>query len=93
MFGKKHLEVKMVKDPKSGPSLPERQASLQERQDKNAVIREVSANASIIIDKAVLGGLLLVGAYFASDTIRHCAIHIVATKVQPSVIVETVKSK
>lgn len=49
------------------------------------------AHTSVMMENAVMGGLLLMGAYFLGDTLRGCIIHTVAVRVTPPVIVEAAK--
>lgn len=79
MFRKRKLEVKVVKDQDTSNSF-------EDLQNHNALVREVGANANVLIDNVVVGGLMLIGAYFAADTVRHCVIHTVAVKVTPTVV-------
>ena len=41
------------------------------------------ANASVLVDNIVLGSVILIGAYFAADTLRSVALHTTVTKIVP----------
>lgn len=51
----------------------------------------VGAHISVLMDQAVVGGLMLIGAYFAADALRAVVIHTAVTKIQPTIVVEAAK--
>lgn len=71
MFKKHTVQMKVVKDPK--PTQP--QAPARAPYDYVYIAREVIAQST-------KSAAILVGAYVGADTVRRCALHIVATKVQ-----------
>lgn len=52
-----------------------------------------AAHISVLMENAVVGGVVLIGAYFAADTIRSCIIHTAMMKIQPSVLMEVTSKK
>lgn len=69
MFKNRSLIVKMAKDVEPNEAKPEDKISW-------------GAHVSVLMEEAVKGGAILIGAYMAADTLRKCIIHTVATKVQ-----------
>lgn len=82
MFGNKKAIVVNVVDKKD---LEKSEEELRERIDPN-----FGAHVYVIMNNMAYWSAIIMGTYFAADTIRHCVIHTVAVRVQPPVIVETV---
>lgn len=56
--------------------------------DQETVDPNFGAHVYVIMNNAAYLGAFLIGSYFLADTIRHCVIHTVATKVTPPIVVE-----
>jgi len=68
------------------------QKDLPDTDDQEKVDPNFGAHVYVLVNNAVYGAALLMGAYFLGDTLRHSIIHTVAVRVQPPVVIEAVKS-
>lgn len=84
MFGNKKAIVVNVVNKKD---LEKSEEELKEHIDPN-----FGAHVYVIMNNMAYWSAIIMGTYFAADTIRHCVIHTVAVRVQPPVIVEAAKA-